>query len=215
MRGLNKNARHRASGFSLTEMLIVLAVIIIMASFSFMRLGPLLQQQHVTNAYNTTLAAMRLARDNAVAQRTSYSVTFNNGVTPNTVTVTPITLGFQGDLPTTIYQLPTDVRFNVLPGFPSPGPDKYGTGVAAIDFGYTANGGVGGNTTVFFCPDGSSQLAPGADGSCPGSWDAGVVYITYPGILQFSRAITLWGGSGRLRGWKLVNTGGNNQWIRE
>lgn len=215
MRSLNKNVKHRTSGFSLTELLIVLFVTIIMSSFAVMRLGPLLHQQHVVNAYNTTLSAMRLARDSAVAQRTSYEVLFNKAVTPNTVAVIPMTLGFSGDLQTTTYQLPVDVSFNVLPGFPNAAPDNYGTGTAPIDFGYTANGGGGGNAMVYFCPDGSSQLAPGLDGSCPGSWDAGVVYIVYPGNLQYSRAITLWGGTGRLRGWRLVNTLGVNQWQRQ
>ena len=69
--------RNNVSGFSLVEMMITLAISIIVTVISVITLIPLLNQQHVTNAYNTTLAAMRLARDNAVAQRTSYSVTFS------------------------------------------------------------------------------------------------------------------------------------------
>jgi len=69
-------SRQRASGFSLIEMTMVVALIIILASITFISLVPVMKQQRVTNAYNTTLAAMRQARDNAVAQRTSYSVTF-------------------------------------------------------------------------------------------------------------------------------------------
>ena len=92
MRSLETNAvhrRHRESGFSLLEMAVVLAISIIMSAVSVISLMPVMNQQHVTNAYNTTLAAMRQARDNAVSQRTSYAVTFSNTVSPNTITVAP------------------------------------------------------------------------------------------------------------------------------
>jgi prepilin-type N-terminal cleavage/methylation domain-containing protein len=224
VRSLNKNARHRASGFSLIEVLSVLAIIIVLASISSIKLVPMLRQQHITNAYNTTLAAMRLARDSAVGQRTSYSVTFANAVSPSpyaTITVAPVGAGFQGDLNAVVYQLPTDVSFLALPGLPITAakvPDGYGSGTTAIDFGWTINGvGTGGQATIYFCPDGSSQRAPGTnnDGSCPGTWDGGVVYLARPGDLLSSRAITLWGGTGRIRGWRLYGTGGNYQWQRQ
>jgi Tfp pilus assembly protein FimT len=219
MRSLETNAkrrRHRASGFSLIEMTMVVALIIIMASITFISLVPVLKQQRLTNAYNTTLAAMRQARDNAVAQRTSYSVTFSNAAIPNTITVSPTLLGWQGDQNTTVYQLPTDVTFNVQTGYPSPGPDNYGTGVLPIDFGYTANGATGGAATIYFCPDGSAQDSEGGVGLCQGSWDGGVVYVARPGEILSSRAVTLWGGTGRIHGWRLYGkTGGGYQWLRQ
>src|ERR1700675_2049241 len=79
-----EHREHRESGFSLIEMLTVVALIIVLASISFVSAVPLMKQQRVVNAYNTTLSALRLARDNAVSQRTSYSVTFSPGVQPNT-----------------------------------------------------------------------------------------------------------------------------------
>ncbi len=60
----------------------VLAISIIVSVVSVMSLVPAMQQYRLSNAYNTTLAAMRQARDNAVSQRTSYSVTFTTSVTP-------------------------------------------------------------------------------------------------------------------------------------
>lgn len=217
MRSLKTNARHdrhRASGFSLIEMMSVLALIIVMASITFISMVPVLKQQRVNNAYNTTLAAMRQARDNAISQRTSYSVTFSTTATPNTITVAPTLTGFQGSQNTVIYQLPKDVTFNVQTGFPSPGPDSYGTGAAAIDFGYTGSNSTGGLAYVYFCPDGSAQND--TTGNCAGSWDGGVVYIARPGELLSSRAVTLWGGTGRVRGWRLYSNGsGGYQWLRQ
>lgn len=208
--------RHRESGFSLLEMLIVVAISIVVSVVSVMSLIPMLKQQRVTNAYNTTLAAMRLARDNAVSQRTSYSVTFANSASSSTITVTPTNTAFQGVQNTTVYNLPSDITFNRQSSFPSPGPDGYGTGALAIDFGYTANGATGGSATVYFCPDGSSQDTEGGAGNCAGSWDGGVVYLGRPVELLSARAVTLWGGTGRIRGWRLYSNGsGGYQWLRQ
>jgi prepilin-type N-terminal cleavage/methylation domain-containing protein len=221
MRSLGTNVRHRrhrASGFSLLEMMTVLAIIIIMASISFISLIPVLRQGRLNNAYNTTLAAMRLARDNAIAQRTSYSVTFTKTATSNTITVAPtLTAGFQGSQNSDTYQLPTDVSFDAEPALATTTPpDNYGAGLAAIDFGYTANGGTGGATVVYFCPDGSAQDGEGGTGNCTGSWDGGVVYLARSGDLMSSRAITLWGGTGRIRGWRIYSNGaGGYQWVRQ
>jgi prepilin-type N-terminal cleavage/methylation domain-containing protein len=221
MKSLETNAahrRHRASGFSLIEMLTVVALIIVLASISFISFVPVMKQQRVTNAYNTTLSAMRQARDNAVSQRTSYSVTFSTTAQPNTITVSPTLVGgFQGAQNTVVYELPMDVQFDAESALAStPAPDSYGSGLRAIDFGYTANGALGGAQTIYFCPDGSSQDAEGGAGACAGSWDGGVVYIARAGDLMSSRAVTLWGGTGRIRGWRIYSNGaGGYQWLRQ
>jgi len=224
MRSQEPNAvhrRHRQSGFSLLEMVVVLAISIIMSVVSVISLIPLLNQQHVTNAYNTTLAAMRQARDNAISQRASYSVTFSNTVAPNTITVALASAVFQGDQNTVIYQLPSDVKFYAASAIASTtAPDStaaqptMGTGAHAIDFGYTGSGGAGGQSTVYFCPDGSAQTTSTCAGA--GNWDDGVVYIANPLNLLSSRAVDLWGATGRIHGWRLYSTGGSSyQWIRQ
>lgn len=224
MRSLKINAKHckqRESGFSLIEMLIVVAIGIIATAITFVSMVPVMQQQRVNNAYNTTLAAMRQARDNAVSQRTSYAVTFATSATSNTITVAPAlpssVTGFQGDQSSVVYKLPTDVSFLAQSALASAAaPDGFGNGTAAIDFGYTANGGSGGQTVVYFCPDGSSQDATGGVGLCSGIWNGGVVYIARQGDVLSSRAVTLWGGTGRIHGWRLyAASGGGYQWLRQ
>src|SRR5271170_1744697 len=131
MRILETNARHRRhgeSGFSLIEMMSVVAISMIVAAVAVFGMMPAVKQQHVTNAYNTTLAAMRQARDNAVSQRTSYSVTFTHTAYSNTITVTPTLTSYQGAQTTATYQLPVDVSFLAQSGLPTTGPDGYGTG---------------------------------------------------------------------------------------
>jgi prepilin-type N-terminal cleavage/methylation domain-containing protein len=217
--------RHGASGFSLIETMIVVAIIVILASITFISLQPLLKQQHVTNAYNTTISAMRQARDWAMAQQTSYEVQFSNSATPNTIVVGPTT-AFTTDLRTATYSLPTDVSFVIVTVSGNPptaaGPDGYGTGAAPIDFGYASPGTTGGgNIAVYFCPDGSAQIGGCSSGTTQAAgywmnnWDGGVVYIAQPGNAMSSRAVTLWGATGRIRGWRLYGKSGGYQWVRQ
>ena len=215
--------RNQASGLSMIEMAMVVALVVVVSTISVLTLMPLLNQQHVTNAYNTTLAAMRQARDNAVAQQTVYSVTFSNSGNPNTVTVAPTFNGtgsFTGEQSSVTYKLPTDVTFQAQTGLPATtatAPDNYfNSALLPIDFGYTANGGTGGASVVYFCPDGSAQDAEDGTGKCSGSWDGGVVYIAQSANILSSRAITLWGGTGRIRGWRVyAKSGGGYQWVRQ
>jgi Tfp pilus assembly protein FimT len=200
----------------LLEVMTVLAISITVSVVSVVSMVPVMAQYRLSNAYNTTLAAMRQARDNAVSQRTSYSVTFTSTTTPlvNSITVAPtLTGGFQGTQSTVTYKLPTDIAFLAQTGLPTTGPDGFGAGSSAIDFGWTGSGtGSGGSTVVYFCPDGSSQAAA----SCAASWSGGVVYIARGGDLLSSRAVTLWGGTGRVRGWRLYSNGsGGYQWLRQ
>jgi type II secretory pathway pseudopilin PulG len=207
-----------ASGFSLIEVLSVVAISLTVGTFAVISLVPVMNQQHVTNAYNTTISAMRQARDNAISQRTSYSVTFSNASVPNTIVVAPTLAGFQGDQNSATYQLPSDVTYQIQSVFATATPpDNYGAGSAAIDFGYPApQTGTGGQTSVYFCPDGSSQNNIGA-GSCSGMnyWSGGVIYLGRGTDILSSRAISVWGGTGRIHGWRLYsNTSGVYSWLR-
>lgn len=215
--------RHRESGFSLLEMVTVAAIGIIITVISVVSMMPVLNGQHVINAYNTTLSALRQARDNAVSQSTSYMVTFSTTTTPNTITVAP-TLTFTGDQRSVTYSLPTDVMFQVNSAITGATPpdggsagQSFGAGTNAIDFGYTANGSTG-LETIYFCPDGSAQTLTSGSSICAGvnNWDDGVVYMARNGDLLSSRAVNLWGGTGRIRGWRLyAKSGGGYVWVRQ
>jgi len=197
------------------EMISVVAISIVVSVVAVMSLTPVIRQYRVANAYNLTLAAMRQARDNAVSQRTSYSVTFFTQVTPpkNTITVAPTTT-FTNDQNTVVYALPTDVAFTTTsPVTGTPTPDGYGTAANPIDFGYTASSTTGGQTVIYFCPDGSAQTASTCAGA--GNWDGGVVYIAHTGDPLSTYAISLFGGTGRMRGWRFYQQGLGFLWMRQ
>jgi len=192
----------RMRGFSLIEMMIVVTIILIVSGIAVTAIQPALKAERVNNAYNQTLAAIRQGRDYAVGQRQQFSVTFNNAVNPNTITLTRVGNGTV----VTTYPLPTDVTFVAVNGIPTAAnkvPDGFGAGATAIDFDQNVAGGS--KTVIYFNPDGT-----GSDVN--GNINNGVLYIARAGDLYSSHAITFWGATGRIRGWRLYVTGGNPYW---
>jgi prepilin-type N-terminal cleavage/methylation domain-containing protein len=189
-------------GFSLIEMMITITLILIVTGAALMAMQPALKFSRVNNAYNITLAAIRQTRDYAVAQRQQYSVTFNNAAVPNTITITQ---AGNGNVVAT-YQLPIDLAFTVVAGIPTAAnavPDGFGAGATAIDFDQGVAGGA--KTVIYFMPDGTAQ-------DVAGNPNSGVIYIARAGELYSSHAITVWGATGRLRGWRLGNNAGVAYW---
>jgi type II secretory pathway pseudopilin PulG len=177
----------------LIELLIVMAVFLIAGGITFMALLPAWQQARINSAYNTTLMMMRQARQYAVDDRKAYIVNF---IAPGTIQIQRVDAGVPGPIITQV-SLPSDIQFSAEPGIPntsSTTPDNMGTGAQAIDFDLGVTGGIG--SQVYFYPDGSAR-------DINNNINNGIVYIARPGDLYSSRAITLYGGAGRTRGWRL------------
>jgi prepilin-type N-terminal cleavage/methylation domain-containing protein len=205
-------------GFSMIEMLIVLSIVIILTGIGFVSLWPALNKEHVDTAYDRTLDTLRIYRNLAITQSRNYIVTFAPaaGAVPATITISwwqgsPPGVARPAPVVVNTVTLPPDVNFAVQAGLPNAAntvPDTFGTGAAAIDLDYTPAGG-GGGPTVVFMPDGSVQ-------DQAGNPDSGVVYLSrIVADLYSSRAITVWGATGRIRGWRLVNQGGVATWVQQ
>jgi prepilin-type N-terminal cleavage/methylation domain-containing protein len=198
-----KSTKNR--GFSLLELMIVMAIGLTMAGVSFMALMPLFKQNHVDQAYDTTLSVVRNYRNQAITQSKRYIVYFT---APRTITVQYWGVGVPvSPAPVTVatYTLPPDMQFAVQAGFPNPGPDNFGTGTVSNTFNACAL--VGQNCLIFY-PDGSAQ-------DDLGNFSNGVIYLTRPGDMYSSRAIDVFGTTGRVRGWRLYNQGGANKWVQQ
>ncbi len=193
-------------GFSLLEMMVVVSLGLVIGGISIMALKPLYQQNHVDAAYDTALSVIRTYHNQSIAQSKRYILTFT---APGTITVqywqfaTPVS-----PAPVTVatYTLPPDVQFAVQ-GFPTTAPDGFGTGLVPIDFDQGM--GLGSQDYVMFMPDGSSQ-------DTTGNYNSGVIYLTRPGDVRNSRAISIFGTTGRVRGWRLDNVAGiGNKWVQQ
>jgi prepilin-type N-terminal cleavage/methylation domain-containing protein len=205
--------RHR--GFSLLEMLVVVAIGFAIASMSVVALMPLLQKNHVDAAYDTTMMALRNTRYLAITQSHQYYVNFNPaGFPAGTIQVTyqPPAVPVGSPLPpvqqVALYTLPPDISFGVMNKFPANAPDSFGAGLVPIDFGQGL--GAGSLNYVCFLPDGSSQ-------DNLGNYNSGVVYLirTNTTDLYASKAVTVWGATGRVRGWRLGHQAGQNIWEQQ
>jgi len=187
-------------GFTLLEMLITIAIGLIMAGVTFMTLMPSLKMNHVNSAYDTTLSVIRNYRNLSITQSKRYILTFT---APGTITVQYWGVGVPvSPAPVTVatFTLPPDIQFAVQAGFPNPGPDGFGTGTTANTFN---NCVLVGQSCLIFYPDGSAQ-------DDLGNFNNGVIYMTRPGDLYSSRAVSVFGTTGRVRGWRLLQTG--NTW---
>lgn len=194
-------AARKQNGFSMLELAIAITVSMILAGAVTVTMQTTFKQQLVNDAYNTTLTTLRRARDSAAADMRVYVVTFATATPGNggTITVTETTPA--GPVLMTSY-LPPQVTFHLEPGLPNTvatTPDGFGTAASVFDFDQPPSA-AGGSNVIYFQPDGSAVDAVG-------NVNNGVVYLGTPGQLPTCRAITLWGYTGRLRGWQLVQVG--------
>jgi prepilin-type N-terminal cleavage/methylation domain-containing protein len=202
-------------GYSLLEMMIVVAIGVIVSAITFISLQPLLKQAHVNSAYDTTLMALRNNRARAISERTRYIVAFT---APGTITISTWGVGAPiapAPVVVSTLSLPSDIQFMVQAGVPSTAPtvpDGFGVGAIPIDFGQGL--GAGSLNYVMFMPDGTSQdqSNPGGGNGNPNS---GVIYLGKPNDLWSMRAITVFGTTGRIRGWRLMNQAGGPQWQQQ
>jgi prepilin-type N-terminal cleavage/methylation domain-containing protein len=201
----------KAGGFSLLEMMVVIAITMIVTAIGFISLQPMLKQAHVDSAYDTTLMALRRTRSRAITERKRYIVAFT---APGTITVSYWGVGVPVAPAPVVVQtltLPLDVQFMVqagMPNTPATVPDGFGNGGAAIDFGQGL--GLGSLNYVMFMPDGTSQDQSNPGGN--GNLNNGVVYLGRTADLLSMRAITVFGSTGRIRGWRLFQPAGGAQW---
>ncbi len=201
-------ASRKQNGFSLLELAIAITVSMILAGAVTVTMQTTFKQQLVNDAYNTTLTTLRRARDQAAADMRVYVVTFNPPSPGNggSIVVTQNTAG--GPVLMTSY-LPPQVTYHLEPGIPNTiatTPDGFGVGANIFDFDQ-APSGPGGSNVIYFQPDGSAVDALG-------NVNNGVVYLGTPGQLPTCRAVTLWGYTGRVRGWTLVDVSNVWSWVQ-
>jgi len=200
---------HRQRGFSLLELLITVAIGFTIAGITFVALMPLFTKNHIDLAYDTTMMALRNTRQLAITQSHQYYVNFAQ---PGTITIQYQPAAVSGVLPpvqqVSTYTLPKDVTFNVVGGFPATAPDSFGAGIAPIDFGQGL--GAGSLTYVCFMPDGSAQ-------DNLGNFNSGILYLSRlaDNNIYTSRAVSVWGSTGRIRGWRLFKQAGAPTWVQQ
>jgi prepilin-type N-terminal cleavage/methylation domain-containing protein len=202
-------------GFSTLELMVVLGIILIVSAGALWNILPSFRKSKADAALEMVLGEMRRAHERAIDERRIYRLTF---VAPQTIQLevgTPANLQAritgsaaafaQAQLP---LALPQTIQFLAAPGIPVAAgtvPDGFGAGATAIDFDVD-NGG--GQTQIYFQPDGRALDAQNR-------LNNGVVYLAEPNQLLSSRAVSLFGSTGRVKGWVLVQgPNGSMRWTQ-
>jgi len=194
------------SGFSLIEALVVIAIILIMAATAIIQIAPTLKTAKSDTALQTTLGQLRRFHEDAVDQRRVYRISL---IAPRTIQVDQMTYDTSGSQVFTFISsidLPNETQFLCVSGIPTTSanvPDGLGDGKTAIDFALDYGGG---GTTIFFQKDGRAT-------DSNGRLNDGIVYIAQPGVLGSSKAVTVLGATGRVKGWRLTTAAdGTSVW---
>ena len=200
--------RQAQRGFSLLELMFVIAIVLIISGTALFQFVPVLKNARAENALQTTLAQVRNARGLAIDQRRKYRLSFT---APRTIQLDQVVVDLVTNNQTYIFvstiDLPKDTQFIAIAGIPTSGngtPDSLPTFGNAIEFAVD-NGG--GGWQLFFQPDG--RVLDSAN-----RLNNGVVYMARPGELMSSRAVSVLGATGRVKGWHLIQSGSTVVWTQ-
>jgi prepilin-type N-terminal cleavage/methylation domain-containing protein len=186
-------------GFSLIELSVVVMLILIISAMALIAYLPTLQDAQYDAAMKEVLDQLRQAREYAITNRRYVQVTFPvqvvSGITRYQVVMTQrndLTAGGGAANPVlSTMQIEPGNQYMVFAGSPDT-PDGYGN-AGPIVFEGTIGGPVGG---MLFQSDG--ELVDGATFQPIN----GTVFIGTPGKQTSARAVTVLGGTGRVRAWK-------------
>lgn len=204
---LQTMCRHRSaqSGFSLTEMMIVVAVGIAITAMAMVQLNPTLQDFRASSANDQVKSTLRQAREYAISQRRTVAVTFTTDaygdpeIQLNDYTVS---FGVQAMNPTPLLLVPlsSKVQFILFNNLPDT-PDNFGN-KAALCFGGNAYA-VG--SILKFQSDGTFT-------DISGNIINGSIFVGIPNQPMTARAVTILGSTGRIKSW----TGASgNMWVQQ
>jgi prepilin-type N-terminal cleavage/methylation domain-containing protein len=181
-----RQTAHRTDGYSLIEMMVVVAVIAIVAGISVPVTSAMISRARSEGTGVVVATWLESARNRAVAERRNFEVTFDTGT--NRIKVERV----EPDLAKTVivdYELPDDSRFMQFDGA-SDTPDL---------FGNDQDVEIEGDAPHMFTSDGSFVDANGDPVN-------GTIFMGKPGQVETGSAITFFGATGLIRTWHLAGT---------
>jgi prepilin-type N-terminal cleavage/methylation domain-containing protein len=192
--------RNRQRGFTLVELVIVIAIVLILAGFAVIQTKSTTNNSKANAAMGNVVTQLRQARQMSITMRRNVLVTFTP---PNQMQLAVQTL--PGEAPATVLKpvllndgAPGGLQFYVFPTIPDT-PMSFGNS-QAINF-VTSTGGTSG-LSVLFSTSGSfvgttatsNFAAVGNNNQVNAS-----IFVGIPGTPNSARAITVLGGTGRVR----------------
>lgn len=193
----------RQRGFTLLEMMIVIAIAAIAGVMAITQIPPAVRTAQAESGIQTVAGWMRRTQERAVDERRIYRLSF---IGPQTIQVDlvnvgpPISFTFVQSI-----QLPNNIAFQTVTGLPTGAnaPDGFGAGgLTAINLGIDYGGG---ETQIFYQPDGRALDVVGRSNS-------GVIYTCRTADILSCRAATVWGTTGRTKVWRVQQQNASYVW---
>ena len=173
---------HAAEGFTLLELLIVIAVTGILLGSTVMVASSVVSQSRADAATVSVVNTLSLARTRALTERRNFQVNF---IMPNRIQVARVEIPSNVATVVSTVVLENGYKFERFSGLPDT-PDKFG-GSTAISFGTSP-------TRLF--------TSEGAMVDSGGDVLNGSIFLARNGESSSARAVTVFGVTGLLRGWK-------------
>ena len=177
-----KKFSDNSGGFTLVEMLMTLAVLGVVCAVAVGMTASLVNSTKADSAVVSTMTAIELARDRAIGERRDFRLVFT---APNVIQILRIEV--PGPATTVVMNTVLDngLTYMKFTGIPDT-PDAFG-GSGAIAFGVTP--------TIEFTSDGSLLDSSGDPVN-------GTVFFGDPARASSARALTIFGATGLVHGWK-------------
>jgi type II secretory pathway pseudopilin PulG len=195
------NARRggdQARGFSVIEILVVVAISMVIAGIAIVQAQPALQQIRATAAKDLVQGTLRRARESAISDRRSIKVEFlvNPPANPagSYVRLTRLGGGVGPDTVIAMTPIPGSVIYTTFAGEPDT-PDGFGN-AGPVYFGGVNNGPAAG---MIYQSDGTFAAATGIPIN-------GTVFMGIPGQPTTARAVSILGTTGRVRAYHISGT---------
>jgi prepilin-type N-terminal cleavage/methylation domain-containing protein len=197
----SSNARRggdQARGFSMIEILVVVAIAMVIAGIAIIQSRPAVMQIRANTAKDLVQGSLRRARETAISDRRSVKVEFpvNPPANPagSYVRLTRLGGGIGPDTVIVMIPIPGSVIYTTFAGEPDT-PDGFGNG-GPIYFGGVNNGPAAG---MIYQSDGTFAAATGIPIN-------GTVFMGVAGEPTTARAVTILGSTGRVRSYHISGT---------
>lgn len=200
---MRKTSR-RETGFSLVESMIVIGIMMTMLGIAILQSFGSMESYRANAAMDTIISQLRVARQLAISQRRTVTVTFNTGVSPQSITYT--LLPNPGDI-----TIPAPVTVSISPqvqfaGIASEPDTPMAFGTCGGTYGVCVAGVSGGPPTMEFTSLGQFTDSTGVNTL------NGTAFLVIPGKLWTARAVTIMGSTGRVRSYTFVGGTGPTAW---
>jgi Tfp pilus assembly protein FimT len=202
------NRRPQELGFSLVEAMVVVGIMMTLAAFAMLQSFGSMENYRANAAMDIAISQLRVARQLAISQRRTVTISFNIAAQPQTMTYQLVPNAGDTVIPKAVtVPIPPQVSFAQVANEPDT-PMGFGTcgGSTASGSGICIGGVAGGPPVMEFTSVGQFTDVSGV------TTENGTVFLAIPGQVPTARAVTILGSTGRVRSYTWIGGSGPAAW---